>query len=177
MYNLGNVLHAQVKSGRCELSLPVGPRTDHREIAESRCVLLQRVLAATFVAALVGVAQGQVASPVKMSGSAWPGLQLTRHEATVGSPYIPMDSWIYPAMARLAALGYVDSAFSGMRPWTRLNVANMLAETSDRLTDHADDSPGDEEAMAIYLSLAHEVNETVEKSADTGQFAQIDQVY
>src|SRR5450432_899895 len=175
MYNLGNVLHAQVKSGRCELSLPVGPRTDHREIAESRCVLLQRVLAATFVAALVGVAQGQVASPVKMSGSAWPGLQLTRHEATVGSPYIPMDSWIYPAMSRLAALGYADTAFAGLRPWTRLSVANMLAETSDRLADDTTHGAtgygpgtgpgsrpgrgesGEEEATALCLALAREV--------------------
>src|SRR5262249_6944990 len=35
-----------------------------------------------------------------------------------GSPYVPLDSWIYPALDRLAAMGLVDGGFAGMRPWT-----------------------------------------------------------
>ena len=30
-----------------------------------------------------------------------------------GSPYVPLDSWIYPALDRLAGFGVVDSAFAG----------------------------------------------------------------
>ena len=30
---------------------------------------------------------------------------------TVGSTYIPMDSWVYPALSRLQGLGYLDTAF------------------------------------------------------------------
>jgi membrane-associated phospholipid phosphatase len=37
----------------------------------------------------------------------------------MGSPYVPLDSWIYPALDRLIALGAVHSAFAGMKPWTR----------------------------------------------------------
>jgi membrane-associated phospholipid phosphatase len=51
----------------------------------------------------------------------------------VGSPYVPLDSWIYPALDRLAAMGMIDSAFAGLRPWTRLACAHMVAEAQDRV--------------------------------------------
>ena len=43
----------------------------------------------------------------------------------MGSPYVPLDSWIYPAMERLAAMGYVKTASLGIRPWTRLECARL----------------------------------------------------
>ncbi len=43
-----------------------------------------------------------------------------------GSPYIPVDSWVYPAMTRLYSMGFLDSMFLGMRPWTRLSALHML---------------------------------------------------
>ena len=55
----------------------------------------------------------------------------------LGSTYIPLDSWIYPAMYRLISRGYINSAFMGMRPWTRLNCANMIAA----LDEDSDVSP------------------------------------
>jgi membrane-associated phospholipid phosphatase len=42
-----------------------------------------------------------------------------RTPSFMGSPYVPLDSWIYPALERLAALGYVKTISldpSGMRP-------------------------------------------------------------
>jgi len=35
---------------------------------------------------------------------------------------VPLDSWVYPALDRLTALGYIHSGFADMRPWTRLDV-------------------------------------------------------
>ena len=46
----------------------------------------------------------------------------------VGSPYVPLDSWVYPALDRLAARGLIESNFAGMRPWTRLACAQMVTE-------------------------------------------------
>jgi hypothetical protein len=40
--------------------------------------------------------------------------------------YVPMDSWIYPALDRLHGLGYLDTAFLGLRPWTRRSIQRML---------------------------------------------------
>ena len=51
----------------------------------------------------------------------------------MGSPYVPLDSWVYPAMKRLVALGYIQSGFLGMRPWTRMECARLLEETDERM--------------------------------------------
>lgn len=73
--------------------------------------------------------------------------------STQGSTYIPMDSWIYPALTRLQGLGYLDSAFLGLRPWTRLSVLHMLERTADDI----DANTNDDEARDIYLAVLHEV--------------------
>jgi hypothetical protein len=44
--------------------------------------------------------------------------------------YVPMDSWVYPALARLRGLGYLDTAYVGLRPWTKRSIQRMLDETS-----------------------------------------------
>src|SRR6185437_11292339 len=53
--------------------------------------------------------------------------------AVVGSPYIPVDSWVYPAVLRLYSLGYVDTVYLGLRPWTRISLSHILDEASDTL--------------------------------------------
>ena len=57
-----------------------------------------------------------------------------------GSPYVPMDSWIYPALDRLIGFGLIDSGFLSLRPWTRTECARLVAEAdeldgSDRAAD------------------------------------------
>ncbi|HKN73847.1 MAG TPA: capsule assembly Wzi family protein [Candidatus Acidoferrum sp.] len=54
-----------------------------------------------------------------------------------GSPYVELDSWVYPAIERLAALGYIHDAFLGMRPWTRIECAHLTLEAGDA-TDSSD---------------------------------------
>jgi membrane-associated phospholipid phosphatase len=46
----------------------------------------------------------------------------------MASPYVPLDSWVYPALERLAAMGYIDAQFRGLRPWTRLECARQTFE-------------------------------------------------
>lgn len=41
---------------------------------------------------------------------------------------MPLDSWIYPALERLEAYGLIDSALSGTKPYSRLEVARLLGE-------------------------------------------------
>jgi len=61
----------------------------------------------------------------------------------LGSTYIPVDSWMYPAMTRLYSLGYVDTMFLGMRPWTRRSVLHMLLESeNDVLQDRNPEAEG-----------------------------------
>jgi hypothetical protein len=73
-----------------------------------------------------------------------------------GSPYIPVDSWIYPAVLRLYSLGYVDTVYLGMRPWTRSSVSNMLDEVGSRIEDY-DSGPATDEAEKIYDALTRQL--------------------
>lgn len=57
--------------------------------------------------------------------------KLPRQPARMGSPYVPLDSWVYPAIERLAAFGYIDTAFVGLKPWTRMECAQLLERAGD----------------------------------------------
>src|SRR5712692_9849583 len=57
-----------------------------------------------------------------------------RHPANLGSPYVPLDSWIYPALDRLSGMGLIGSGFAGLRPWTRRECMRQLSEAEEKLT-------------------------------------------
>lgn len=83
--------------------------------------------------------------------------------AKLGSPYIPVDSWVYPAMLRLYSLGYVDTIYLGLRPWTRASLIHMLEEAGDLIEDgEADGDPGAGEAREIYDALNRELHYDME---------------
>ncbi|MGI4979334.1 MAG: capsule assembly Wzi family protein [Janthinobacterium lividum] len=66
----------------------------------------------------------------------------------LGSTYIPMDSWMYPALLRLYSLGYLDTAFLSLRPWTRRSVLHILDQSeSDIRFD------GNEQALELLDKL------------------------
>jgi hypothetical protein len=81
--------------------------------------------------------------------------------SVLGSPYIPVDSWVYPAILRLYSLGFVDNVFLGMRPWTRSSVGRMMEEAGARIED-ADEGPATDEAQGIYDALMHELRSDAE---------------
>jgi hypothetical protein len=85
-----------------------------------------------------------------------------QYDQARGSTYVPMDSWIYPAMDRLHALGEVDIAYIGMRPWTRLSIVHMLEAGELKMSNTADDS----EACGIYHSLQRELQPDIDSLKD-----------
>jgi hypothetical protein len=68
--------------------------------------------------------------------------------------YVPIDNWVYAALDRLHGLGYLDTAFLGLRPWTRRSISIMLTEAD--LEDGIHDDPQAEE---IFLALRSEFPE------------------
>jgi len=62
-----------------------------------------------------------------------------RPPSGLGSPSVPLDSWVYAAFDRLGALGYAPSAYANLRPWTRMECARILAAAGDDLGMDADD--------------------------------------
>ncbi|MES2219639.1 MAG: capsule assembly Wzi family protein [Acidobacteriota bacterium] len=71
----------------------------------------------------------------------------------LGSTYIPLDSWMYPALMRLYSMGYLTRAFVDMRPWTRLSVLRMLFAEQERI--HSDSN--NEQALEIYNAVLGEL--------------------
>jgi hypothetical protein len=84
-----------------------------------------------------------------------------KHIGSLGSTYIPLDSWMYPQILRLYSLGYIDTVFVGMRPYTRLSVMNMLDQSADAIYNS-----GDEQAIDIYRALRYELAGDVESPID-----------
>ena len=92
----------------------------------------------------------------------------------MGSPYVPLDSWIYAAIERLAALGYVKSDSLGIRPWTRLECARLLGEAAEL----AADVEGSVEAQELFSSLSQEfAGESSLLSGEQNLQAQVESVY
>ena len=116
----------------------------------------------------------------EMGGSAWESPHefatddKIRTPSFMGSPYVPLDSWIYAAMERLAALGYVKSASLGTRPWTRLECARLLSE-ADELQSEADAS---EEVQELYSALSQEfANDSDLMSGERNRDVQLESAY
>jgi hypothetical protein len=79
--------------------------------------------------------------------------------STLDSSYIPVDSWVYPAVLRLYSLGFLDAVYLGMRPWTRSSVDHMLEEAGARIEDARDyANPAANEAQSIYDALTYELH-------------------
>jgi hypothetical protein len=92
----------------------------------------------------------------------------------MGSPYVPLDSWIYPAIERLAALGYVKSDSLGIRPWTRLECARLLSEAGMV----AADVQGSADVQELFGSLTEEFSgESSRLSGEQNLHAQVESVY
>src|SRR5713101_787966 len=95
--------------------------------------------------------------------------------ANQGSPYVPLDSWIYPALDRLAAMGLIHSAFEGMKPWTRNECVRLLQEASESVDG---EGRGGTEGEKIYRLLETEFREELEGRGGDGRFrGRVESVY
>ncbi len=83
--------------------------------------------------------------------------------SALDSPYIPVDSWVYSAVFRLYGMGYVDTVFLNMRPWTRSSLDHMLEQAGARIEDMQDTpNPTLNEAQEIYEALDHELHPDIQ---------------
>jgi hypothetical protein len=101
----------------------------------------------------------------ELGGGAWESYAESQDDAPegkrspAGSPYVELDSWIYPALERMAALGYVHAEYLGMRPWTRIECAHLVEEAAEKL-ESAESSRGD--IQEAYAALEKEFRPDLE---------------
>jgi hypothetical protein len=94
--------------------------------------------------------------------------------APAGSTYVPVDSWVYPAIDRLHALGEVDTIYLGMRPWTRLSIVHALEAAADTIGERDDGS----ESCRIYQAVQRELKPDVDRLDNPGRgHAEIATIY
>jgi hypothetical protein len=75
-----------------------------------------------------------------------------------GSVYVPLDSWVYLAFDRLAGLGAINEQFAGLRPWTRIQCAQLVVEAEKSLIKSED---GTQEAAELDAALRQEFSEDI----------------
>jgi Capsule assembly protein Wzi len=92
----------------------------------------------------------------------------------MASTYVPLDSWIYPAFERLTALGYVQTGFVGLRPWTRMECARQLMEAEDLGAGEAEAS-----VQQLYRGLLSEFALEMQRleGATSNRGLQLESVY
>ncbi len=95
-----------------------------------------------------------------LGGSAWGGTDKAGSDEQGENPYslasvfVPLDSWIYPALVRLSDVGYVTTAIEGMKPWTRIECARLVDEAGEAMTTAVSEGgDSDEEAISIQKAL------------------------
>ena len=80
---------------------------------------------------------------------------------------------MYPQILRLYSLGYIDTVFVGMRPYTRLSVINMLDQSADAIYNS-----GNDEAIGIYRALRYQLAGDVESPIDHARgHIELDSIY
>jgi membrane-associated phospholipid phosphatase len=87
----------------------------------------------------------------KLSGDE--GGEERRDRRNMGSTFVPLDSWVYAAFERLAALRYVNTGILGLKPWTRIECARLAEEAGEALQQ---DQGLSEEAARVQSRLAQE---------------------
>jgi membrane-associated phospholipid phosphatase len=76
-----------------------------------------------------------------------------RQPRNMGSPFVPVDSWVYAEFERLAGLGYINTGIMGLKPWTRMECARLTEEAGEALPQRETLS---EEAARLQSRLAQE---------------------
>jgi membrane-associated phospholipid phosphatase len=83
-----------------------------------------------------------------------------RDRQHMGSPSVPLDSWVYSAFERLAALRAINTQIMGVKPWTRIECARLTEEAGETLQEGI--LLNDDEVARIHTQLtqefAYEVN-------------------
>ncbi len=97
----------------------------------------------------------QTASPPYVPGD----LERITDSDAIGSPNVPMDSWIYPALERLAALGFIPSRSSSIRPWTRIECRRQVREAEQSFFVEGNNEPLNLEAERLLGDLRKELED------------------
>ena len=131
-------------------------------ISLARVAASQHFLSDAFIGGLMGYQIGRQVYRTRHEPRLDDDLTIVAKQTTapipgrLASTYVPLDSWIYPAIERLAVGRYIQMPFMGLRPWTRMNCARMLAGLNERLQGNLELPP---DMNAIRQALNQEFSD------------------
>ncbi len=100
---------------------------------------------------------------------------VARAQEPRGSVYVPLDSWVYPAFDRLAGMGAINKHFVGLRPWTRLQCAQLVQDAEENLLDGESKN---REAISLYEALDREFRAEIQSlNGGSVRRARLESVY
>jgi membrane-associated phospholipid phosphatase len=153
-------------------------------ISYSRVKARQHFPSDVFVGGLIGDLVGQNIYSrhfdPELGGSEWRSISQLFHDhwkpspESAGTPYVPLNSWVYPAIERLSAMGLIHTEFLAMRPWTRLECANLTEEAAQSLDEGVENSLAADIVSTLSTEFASE-SATYENGPENS--ARIESVY
>ena len=130
-------------------------------ISLARVAASQHFLSDVFVGGLIGYQVGRQVYKSRHNPQIDDDLAIVARQTSapipgrLASTYVPLDSWVYSAIERLAVARYIPMPFMGLRPWTRMNCARMLAGLNERLRGNVE-MPADLNAIRVALTQEFE---------------------
>ncbi len=95
------------------------------------------------------------------------------HSTPTASAFVPTDTWVYALLNRLATWGYIDTAFLGLRPWTRAECARLVEEAEENV----DQQDGPAEVKKLLAALHAEFRNELEGTSIGKYAVHVDSVY
>ena len=113
-------------------------------VSVSRLTAKQHFPTDVLIGSAIGWLSGQIVyrqhHDAELGGSPWETfaqsrdyLERDRPRQSMGTTFVPLDSWVYSALNRLAALGYIHTEIAGLSPWTRMECARLTEEGREAL--------------------------------------------
>ena len=116
-------------------------------------------LSDVFIGGLIGYETGKHIYNKRHDTSLDDFVEMAPNPEHLASTYVPLDSWISTAMYRLITRGYIDGAFMGLRPWTRMNCARMIAGLDSEVEGTPDVPPDIAETLKdLRVEFANELS-------------------
>ena len=113
-------------------------------VSVSRLTAKQHFPTDVLIGSAIGWLSGQIVyrqhHDRELSGATWPTFaesrdyfERDRPRQSMGTTFVPLDSWVYSALNRLAGLGYIHTTIAGLNPWTRMECARLTEEAREEL--------------------------------------------
>ena len=124
------------------------------------------VLASTAFCCQLGAQAASVAPPAALT-----------FNGRTGPILVPMDSWVYAALDRLAALGYISDQASGLRPWTRRECGRQINEAQHMLSSNLEAGEPGSAAANEALRILADLRREFAGDQNLSTYAELDSLY